>query len=334
MRKVIAILVCAVGVAGIAAIAEAKGFHFRSQHPLPRKIAHGFCYIEVPHVHNFEPGDRRLYREIDGQFYFVGDPAPFNYEGPRYSFYGAHPVVEAHVQVGQPVYCHMNGPHYHWYQPQRDAAFEFRGGAYWYVGNYEPYYFQERPRYVVVNEAYRPIVYTRPIVDVTVAPPGFRGEIVAVGPGMRGRAHVGGPAVTAGVYVAAPPPPTVHVGVGVNFGGPAVVERREVYVRDRHDNGRHRGWYKDKHKHKGDHDGGWRGNRAPPPSGGWRGNAAPPPSGGWRGNGAPPPSGGWRGNAPAQPSGGLRGSPPPAPRQERHNDRKDKKHDSGGGWRR
>ena len=88
--------------------------HYRSQHPLPRKIGHGFCYINVPHVHDFGPSDPRLYREVDGEYYFVGDPAPFDYEGPRYSFYGPHPVVEADVQLGQPVYCYLNGPHYHW----------------------------------------------------------------------------------------------------------------------------------------------------------------------------------------------------------------------------
>ena len=72
------------------------------------------------------------------------------------------------------------------YQPPPQAQFEFRGGAYWYVGNYDPVYYQERPRYVTVNAAYQPIAYTRPVVDVTVAPPSFHGEIV-VGPGDRAR---------------------------------------------------------------------------------------------------------------------------------------------------
>src|SRR5436853_7196782 len=98
-------------VMGVAGRAEARAVHYRSRHPLPRKIGHGFCYINVPHVHDFGPSDPRLYREVDGEYYFVGDPAPFDYEGPRYSFYGPHPVVDAEAQFGQPVYCYLNGPH-------------------------------------------------------------------------------------------------------------------------------------------------------------------------------------------------------------------------------
>ena len=171
---------------GVSATAEARAVHYRSQHPLPRKIGHGFCYINVPHVHDFGPSDPRLYREVNGEYYFVGDPAPFDYEGPRYSFYGPHPVVDAEVQFGQPVYCYLNGPHFHGYQPPPQAQFEFRGGAYWYVGNYDPVYYQDRPRYVTVNAAYQPIAYTRPVVDVTVAPPSFHGEIFAGPGGARG----------------------------------------------------------------------------------------------------------------------------------------------------
>ena len=153
MRSLTAALAVALFVLGISATAEARAVHYRSQHPLPRKIGHGFCYINVPHVHDFGPSDPRLYREVDGEYYFVGDPAPFDYEGPRYSFYGPHPVVDADVQFGQPVYCYLNGPHFHAYQPPQQAQFQFRGGAYWYVGNYDPSYYQDRPRYAAVNEA-------------------------------------------------------------------------------------------------------------------------------------------------------------------------------------
>ena len=298
-------------VLGAAGRAEARAVHYRSQHPLPRKIGHGFCYIGVPHVHDFGPSDARLYRDVGGELYFVGDPAPFSYEGPRYSFYGPHPVVEADVQFGQPVYCYLNGPHFHWYQPAPavSAQFEFRGGAYWYVGNYDPVYYQERPRYVAVNEAYQPIAYTRPVVDVTLAPPSFHGEIVA-GPGYhRAQAVVAPPVVSAGVTVAVPPPPQIQVGIGLNIGGPPPViveQRREVYEvreRDHHDHGRHNGWYK--HEHERD---GWRG--APQP--------APPPQrgGGWRAPPAPAPA----------PQGGWRGAPPAAPHKD--------KPSHGGGWHR
>jgi len=71
----------------------------------------------------------------------------------------------------------------------------------------------------------------------------FRAKIVAGGPGFAAHAVVGAPVVSAGVYVAVPPPPVVQVGVGIGLGG-----RRHrggpgpVY--ERHDNGRHNGWYK------------------------------------------------------------------------------------------
>jgi hypothetical protein len=283
--------------------------HYRSQHPLPRKIGHGFCYIGVPHVHDFGPSDPRLYREVGGELYFVGDPSPFAYEGPRYSFYGPHPVAEADVQFAQPVYCYLNGPHYHWYQPAPavSAQFEFRGGAYWFVGNYDPVYYQERPRYVVVNEIYQPIAYPRPVVDVTLAPPSFHGEIVVasglVGPGYHhAQAYVAPPVVSAGVTVAVPPPPQIQVGIGlgIGLGGPPVVveDRRTVYeVRE----------HREHHAH---HDDGWDHQRGHEEHG-WRGG--PPPAG---------HPGGWRG-APAQPAapaGGWRGSPPPPgePRKDKH----------------
>jgi len=260
----------------------------------------------------------------------VGDPSPFDYQGPRYAYYGAHPVAEANIQFGQPVYCYLKGPHYHWYQPPPQASFELKGGAYWFTGNYEPVYYEQRPRYAVVNEAYAPIVYTRPVVDVTVAPPVFRADIVAGGPGWRGAAVVGTPVVSAGVYVAPPPPPVVQVGVGVNLGGPPVVVGGGApvyYERDHHDNGRHRGWYKH------GHDDGWRGGPPPPHGGGWRGAPPPPPrqqNTGWRGSPAPgPQGGGWRGGpAPAPQGGGWRGGPAPAP----HGGGGGNKH--GGGWKR
>ena len=267
-----------------------------SKHPLPKKVGHGFCYITVPHVHDYEPSDPRLYRQMDGQYYFVGDPAPFDYEGPRYSYYGAHPIADVDVHFGGPTYCYLRGPHYHWYAPPPQMQFELKGGAYWYVGNYEPAYYSERPRYVAINDAYAPVVYARPVVDVHVAPPMFHGEIVAVGPGVAAHAVVGAPVVSAGVYVAAPPPPVVHVGVGVGVGGPVMVGGgpQPVYV-NRHDNGRHNGWYKN-------------GRGGPPPQQGWRGAPAPGPTSGWRGSpaGGPPPAAhgsGFRGSAPAPAAG-------------------------------
>jgi hypothetical protein len=326
-RVAVAVAVVVV-VMGVAATADAHAVRYRSRHPLPRKIGHGFCYIDAPHVHDFGPSDPRLYREVNGEYYFVGDPAPFDYEGPRFSFYGPHPVVEADAPLGQPIYCYLNGPHYHWYQPTAAAQFEFRGGAYWYVGNYDPIYYQDRPRNVAVNEVYQPLAYARPIVDVTVAPPSFHGEIV-VGPGyQRAQVGAGPPVVSAGVSVgvAVPPPPQIQVGVGIGFGvgGPPVVvqERREVYevaprrYDDRHyDNGHHTGWVRNE---RAGHDHGWRGAPAPQPQ--------PPRGGGWRP--APPAAA-----APAPHGGGWRAGPAPAPAPHGASPASNGKHQPhNGGW--
>jgi hypothetical protein len=301
MRKAFVSTAFLIVLVGAAATASAHSTRYLSKHPLPRKVGHGFCYIDVPHFHDYQPSDARLYRLVDGQYYFVGDPTPFGYEGPRTSYYGAHPIADVEVHFGRPTYCYLRGPHYHWYAPPPQAQFELKGGAYWYVGAYEPAYYDERPRYVAVNDAYTPLTYVRPVVDVRIAPPAFHGEIVAAAPGL-----------SAGVYVAAPvpPPPVVQVGVGINLGGgpppPAVVHERTVFVRERHDNG-------------------WHG---PPPShGGWRGAPQPPSPNGWRGK---PPAAkgpvGWRGSPASAPApAGWRGGGQPPHHDNRHGN---------GGWRR
>ena len=304
MRRALILSAFLLAALGATTASAAHVVRYVSKHPLPKKIGRGFCYITVPHFHDYEPSDPRLYRQIDGQYYFVGDPAPFDYEGPRYSYYGAHPIADVDVHFGAPTYCYLRGPHYHWYAPPPQMQFELKGGAYWYVGNYEPAYYSERPRFVAINEAYAPVVYTRPVVDVRVAPPAFHGEIVAVAPGIAADAVVGAPVMSAGVYVA--PPPVVQVGVGVGIGGPVVGGPvvGPPPVGYRHDNGNHNGWYK-------------HGRGGPPPAQGWRG-APPPAQTGWRGS--PAPAQGWRGT-PAGPApgpapaaaGGWRGSSAPAP---------------------
>ena len=318
MRRALILSAFLLTVLGATTASANHTVRYVSKHPLPKKVGHGFCYITVPHVHDYEPSDPRLYRQMDGGYYFAGDPAPFDYEGPRYSYYGAHPIADVDVRFGGPTYCYLRGPHYHWYSPPPQMQFELRGGAYWFVGNYEPVYYSERPRYAVINDAYAPVVYARPVVDVRVAPPAFHGEIVAVAPGVAAHAVVGAPVVSAGVYVAAPPPPVVHVGVGVGVGGPVVVGGPPP-PGYRHDNGRHNGWYKNGHGGPPPQQG-WRGGPPPAPrAAGWRGTPPPASGGGFRGTPAGPPpaahGGGFRGApAPAASNAGFRGTPAPAQR--------------------
>jgi hypothetical protein len=243
--------------------AHAKAWRFHGSHPLPHKG--GYCFIDVPHVHSFAPGDTRVYRVHDDEYYFVGDPTPFGYDGQRYSYYGPHPIAELTVS-GEPAYCYLDGPHSHVSMPPTGATFEQRAGVYFYMGAFPPTFGRERPRYAVINEAYRPLVYERPIVDINIVPPTLRATAV-VGPG---GAVVYGAAPTAsvGLHIGLPPPPSVEVGVSIGGPGPAVIgapptviERDRVVVvhdrerhehehweREHHDNGRHEGWFKkDKH---------------------------------------------------------------------------------------
>jgi hypothetical protein len=258
MRRALVVSVFLVSLAGAARAAQAEVVQYMSRHPLPKRVGHGFCDIDVPHFHDYPPSDPRLYRQVNGQYYFVGDPTPFDYDGPRYAFYGPHPITDAGVQFGGPAYCYMNGPHYHWYAPPPQAQFEMRGGAYWYVGAYDPVYYTDQPRFVVVNDVYAPLFYVRPVIDVRFAPPGFRGEIiVGGGPGWRG-----GP-----------------IGPGVRMGGPPPgAEHREMVMREHrehqiHREQEHRGW---EHGHgPGPHGG-------PPERGGW--HAPPAERGGFRGS--------------------------------------------------
>ena len=245
MRQLLMTITGLVVWLAFAASAQAKLVEYLSPHPVPHKYGGGFCTIEVAHMHNYAPDDPRMYRDINGQVYFVGDPTPFHYEGPRYAYYGAHPVVDAEVHFGHPIYCYMKGPHYHWYQPPSEAQFQFKGGAYWYVGGFPQAYYDERPRYAVVNEAYAPVPYVRPMVDIHVAPAVVQAEVSIGGPGWRASAMVGGPALPLLIPPVVPVPvaafpvpvPIAPVPVGVGIGGAAVFDGRY-----HHDHGRHEGW--------------------------------------------------------------------------------------------
>ncbi|HXJ23590.1 MAG TPA: hypothetical protein VMT03_25465 [Polyangia bacterium] len=294
MRRLAVFFAFLIGVSVVGGVARAEMVQYMSRHPLPKRVGHGFCDIDVPHFHDYPPSDPRLYREVNGQYYFVGDPTPFGYDGPRYSFYGPHPIADVNVQFGGPTYCYLRGPHYHWYAPPPSAHFEMRGGAYWYVGSFEPVFYVDQPRFVVVNDVYAPLVYTRPVIDVSLAPPAFHGEIVVGGPGWRGGPMVGGPGW--------------HEGPGWH-GGP---ERREMVMHERHeelrreehwDRGHGPGW------HGGpEHGGPWRGpERGPERGPGWHGGQ--PAGAGWHAAGGPSPGAGPHGGQP----GGFHSGGGPAP---------------------
>src|SRR5262249_17096487 len=77
-----------------AAEARAEQVMYMGPHPLGASPSDGYCFIEVPHVHVTAPPPkvRVLYQVNHGEYDFVGDPVPFGYEGPKYAYYGHHPV--------------------------------------------------------------------------------------------------------------------------------------------------------------------------------------------------------------------------------------------------
>lgn len=241
MRHLLA-LALIVGVLGSAGPAAAKHFRYRSPHP----FHNGFCYLEGRHEHPDGPTDARVYRVIRGEYYFVGDPIAFGYHGPQYAYYDPHPVFDKANAFGEPVYCYLEGPHYHWYAPPSEARFESRAGVYWYVGAFEPVFYDRHPRYVTINEVYRPLSYGRPTVAVTDAPPGWRAPPRRVSP-------------TRAVVVPAQPP--AQFSVGIQLGPrptPPVVVRERVIVSE--PPGHARRHYDEDHD-RGEGNGKWKGGK-------------------------------------------------------------------------
>jgi hypothetical protein len=219
MRISLSVAAATLALAAMTSAAHAKQVKYKGKHPIPKAVEGEFCYIEVPHVHAYEPENGKvLYREHQGYHQFVGDPVAYGYDGPKHSYYGHHPVQvdpSIHVDVDvDPVteYCYLDGPHFHHYTPPADITFELKGGAYWYIGKYPQHYHKHKKVYAPINVVYEPIVYERPVV-VVEAPAGYIGPIVDVHVDAP-EVHVETPRVRAGIEVHVPVP-VIEVGIGV-----------------------------------------------------------------------------------------------------------------------
>ncbi len=137
----------------LARAAHAKDTEYISRHPLSART---FCNTNSPHVHAFEPHDLRLYRKIEGQYYFVGDPVPFGFTGPKVVYVGQHPISDLLADISVPLFCYLKGRHSHWYEPVAALWFERREGAFVFVGAYDPIFYGHRPEYLAINDAYAP----------------------------------------------------------------------------------------------------------------------------------------------------------------------------------
>jgi len=191
-------------------------YAFYGTHPVPYDQGGGYCYQQGPHYHQYAPFDQNLFRQANGYFYFIGDPADFGYTQQLWGYNGNHPIP---LGWGGG-YCYISWPHRHPYAPASAAYYNFVGGYYVYGGPWDPWYWRMRPRYQAYYGGYyrhsyyggiywrtRPAPIYRPRI-VVGAPGYYRPGAVVVAPG-RGRVVVGAPHPgyrPGGVVVGAPRP--------------------------------------------------------------------------------------------------------------------------------
>jgi hypothetical protein len=254
MRSSLATLVFVAVTSAAGQAAADRAVRYVGVHPiLTDHNGGGFCYIEFPHVHLSAPPARAevMFRKHDDGLYFVGDPVPYGYAGPKQSYYGPHPV---HVDFvlgsdGDHIeYCYLDGPHYHPFAPAPHASFKLEGGVYFHTGKLPRAYVDGRPRYGKINAVYKPMVYTRPVV-VVAPPPEYHGPVVVEQPVVHAGVGVG---VGAGVGVGV----SAGISAGIHVGLP-VVEVHHVHpaphtvvVHEHHHHPRAIKVKHHKHKHK------------------------------------------------------------------------------------
>jgi len=183
---------------------------FLGGHPLAARPNAGYCYIDVPHVHDYLPDRPAVYQQAGDSYVFTGDPVPFGYEGTKTVFYGHHPVpinAEPAVLGPVPTFCFLKGPHYHEYPQPEGPGYNVKDNVVFYIGPIPPLVAAIRPQLEQALEVeFRPYVALRPKVVVT-PPPEWAGVVWVAPPAP---AVVVAPAVAPTVVVA-PPTPTVVV---------------------------------------------------------------------------------------------------------------------------
>jgi hypothetical protein len=204
-------------------------FMYVGIHPIPYDVGNGFCTIQGPHNHQYQPFDSYLFRQVNGSYYFVGDPWDFGYTQQQFTWYrGEHPVP---VEYGDG-YCYMSWPHRHHYAPtaQFMPYYRMQGGYYVYRGPYGESYHRWRDTYShYYRDYYRSNYYGNRYYRVRPAPV-YRGvEIRVGGPGPgwgygHGRGYGHGPRVY-GVPQPVPPPVVVQPAPPVPVPAPAYQPR-------------------------------------------------------------------------------------------------------------
>jgi len=138
-------------VEGQAIVTSGGGYCYGGPHPAP---GGGWEASQAPHMHNYAPFDLRLFAFKNGCYYFIGDPRDFGYNGQAYSYYGAHPILDAYGGG----WCFMIGPHSHWWRPW-SPYFTVVGPWYYWYGPYDPFFWAYWPYYSFYYRAYYPSYY-------------------------------------------------------------------------------------------------------------------------------------------------------------------------------
>jgi len=225
-----------------AAPPKGKG-RFLGAHPLAGRPNAGYCYIDVPHVHDYLPDRPALYQQAGDSYVFAGDPVPFGYDGDKTVFYGHHPIplnVEPVGEAPGPTFCFLKGPHYHDYPQPEGPGFKVKDNVVFYVGAIPPPVAAMRPQLERAVEAeFRPYVALRP--QVVVSPPPEWQGVVWVAPPEPTVVVAPPPSVVVAApptVVVAPPTPTVVVAPPT----PTVVIGAPPPVIFLHGRGKGKGW--------------------------------------------------------------------------------------------
>jgi hypothetical protein len=196
--------------------AQGGGYCYVGPHPVDTRVVPGpaFEYTQGQHIRPYPPVDLRLFSYRQGCYYFIGDPRDFGYGGQVYSYYGAHPVLDAYGGG----WCFMMGGHNHLWQPWSPYFTVVGPWNYWY-GPYDPFFWSYWPYYSFYYRSYYPNYYAGgryyrgggyraapPISRVPAtawrgSPPGSASG--SAGGGFRGTPPTGGPATT-GAWRGAP----------------------------------------------------------------------------------------------------------------------------------
>lgn len=147
---------------------------YRGMHPLyPHQGA--FCYVDAPHMHRVAPPDLRVYVvSKNGENVFVGDPVALGYDGPKFGYFGPHPMslvtgTDDGTAAIPPDFCYIAGPHFHAAPPPPSSAMVQKAGVFWYIGPPPP----ADPGRTWINEVHAIASYVPPKVAISDAPPGY-----------------------------------------------------------------------------------------------------------------------------------------------------------------